>query len=111
MHDVVLLIGNLGQHGFHKTCNRGWLVPHKPSYRYTLAALAANRAVDPLQHHAWVELGFADRRCGERLAATALSGSAAAPPGGRGIVVEPRRWVIEQNFGCSVTAVGGSMTR
>lgn len=65
-----------------------------------LAALAPDLAAHPSLHLAWMDLGFAARRCGELLSRHGIVQELVGTAGRRGFVVEPRRWKVEQTFGC-----------
>jgi hypothetical protein len=47
-----------------------------------------------------MDLGFAAERCGELLARHGVVQELVGTLGRRGFVVEPRRWKVEQTFGC-----------
>ena len=47
-----------------------------------------------------MDLGFAAERCGEFLARHGIVRELVGTPGRPGFVVEPRRWKVEQTFGC-----------
>ena len=49
---------------------------------------------------AWMDLGFAAERCGELLARHGIVQELVGTVGRQGFVVEPRRWKVEQTFGC-----------
>lgn len=65
-----------------------------------LAALAPDLAAHPSLRLAWMDLGFAAGRCGELLARHGIVRELVGTAGRQGFVVEPRRWKIEQTFGC-----------
>lgn len=65
-----------------------------------LAALAPDLAAHPSLRLAWMDLGFAARRCGELRARHGIVRELVGTAGRQGFVVEPRRWKIEQTFGC-----------
>jgi putative transposase len=75
-------------------------VPADVQDRDALAALAPDLAAHPSRHRAWIDLGFAARRCGELLARHGIVRELVGTAGRRGFVVEPRRWKVEQTFGC-----------
>jgi putative transposase len=76
------------------------VVPADVQDRDALAALAPDLAAHPSLRLAWMDLGFAAERCGEFLARHGIVQELVGTPGRRGFVVEPRRWKIEQTFGC-----------
>ena len=76
------------------------VVPADVQDRDTLAALAPDLAAHPSPRLAWVGLGFAAERCGELLARHGIAQELVGTAGRRGSVVEPRRWKVEQTFGC-----------
>src|SRR5437764_4479058 len=47
-----------------------------------------------------MDLGFAAERCGELLARHGVVRELVGTVGRQGFVVEPRRWKVEQTFGC-----------
>ena len=57
-------------------------------------------AAHPSLRLAWMDLGFAAERCGELLARHGVVRELVGTVGRRGFVVEPRRWKVEQTFGC-----------
>jgi putative transposase len=65
-----------------------------------LAARAPDLAAHSSLHLAWMDLGFAARRCGELLSRHGIVQELVGTAGRRGFVVEPRRWKVEQTFGC-----------
>ena len=66
----------------------------------------ALRALDPdLEAHAslllvWLDRGFAGEDPATFLHARGITGEVVGTPGRRGFQVEPRRWKVEQTFGC-----------
>src|ERR687883_241666 len=76
------------------------VVPADVQDRDALAALAPDLAAHPSLRLAWTDLGFAAERCGEFLARHGVVQELVGTPGRRGFVVEPRRWKVEQTFGC-----------
>src|SRR5215203_2095269 len=76
------------------------VVPADVQDRDALAALAPDLAAHPSLRLAWTDLGFAAERCGEFLARHGVIQELVGTPGRRGFAVEPRRWKIEQTFGC-----------
>jgi putative transposase len=76
------------------------VVPAGVQDRDALAALAPDLAAHPSLRLAWTDLGFAAKRCGEFLARHGVVQELAGTAGRRGFVVEPRRWKVEQTFGC-----------
>ena len=77
------------------------VVPADVQDRDALAALAPDLAAHPSLRLAWMDLGFAARALRRASSpATASSGSSSAPSAAAGFVVEPRRWKVEQTFGC-----------
>src|SRR3954471_467298 len=76
------------------------VVPADVQDRDALAALAPDLAVHPSLRLAWMDLGFAAARCGELLARHGIVRELVGTVGRRGFVVEPRRWKVEQTFGC-----------
>ena len=75
-------------------------VPADVQDRDALAALAPDLAAHPSLRLAWMDLGFAAERCGELLARHGIVRELVGTVGRRGFVVEPRRWKVEQTFGC-----------
>ena len=75
-------------------------VPADVQDRDALAALAPDLAAHPSLLLAWMDLGFAAERCGELLARHGVVRELVGTVGRRGFVVEPRRWKVEQTFGC-----------
>ena len=76
------------------------VVPADVQDRDALAALAPDLAAHPSLRLAWMDLGFAAERCGELLARHGIVRELVGTVGRRGFVVEPRRWKVEQTFGC-----------
>ena len=76
------------------------VVPADMQDRDALAALAPDLAAHPSLRLAWMDLGFAAERCGEFLARHGIVRELVGTPGRPGFVVEPRRWKVEQTFGC-----------
>jgi len=76
------------------------VVPADVQDRDALAALAPDLAAHPSLRLAWMDLGFAAERCGELLARHGVVRELVGTVGRRGFVVEPRRWKVEQTFGC-----------
>ena len=76
------------------------VVPADVQDRDALAALAPDLAAHPSLRLAWMDLGFAAERCGELLAHHGIVRELVGTPGRRGFVVEPRRWRVDQTFGC-----------
>src|ERR671928_1487734 len=75
-------------------------VPADVQGRDALAALAPDLAAHPSLRLAWMDLGFAAERCGGPLARHGVVRELVGTVGRRGFVVEPRRWKVEQTFGC-----------
>src|SRR4051794_9813269 len=76
------------------------VVPADVQDRDALAALAPDLAAHPSLRLAWMDLGFAAERCGELLARHGVVRELVGTVGRQGFVVEPRRWKVEQTFGC-----------
>ena len=76
------------------------VVPADVQDRDALAALAPDLAAHPSLRLAWMDLGFAAERSGEFLARHGIVQELVGTAGRRGFVVEPRRWKVEQTFGC-----------
>jgi putative transposase len=76
------------------------VVPADVQDRDALAALAPDLAAHPSLRLAWMDLGFAAERCGELLARHGIVRELVGTVGRRGFVVAPRRWKVEQTFGC-----------
>ena len=76
------------------------VVPADVQDRDALAALAPDLAAHPSLRLAWMDLGFAAERCGELLARHGIVRELVGTVGRQGFVVEPRRWKVEQTFGC-----------
>ena len=76
------------------------VVPADVQDRDALATLAPDLAAHPSLRLAWMDLGFAAERCGELLARHGIVQELVGTLGRRGFVVEPRRWKVEQTFGC-----------
>jgi putative transposase len=76
------------------------VVPADVQDRDALVTLAPDLAAHPSLRLAWMDLGFAAERCGELLARHGVVQELVGTLGRRGFVVEPRRWKVEQTFGC-----------
>jgi putative transposase len=76
------------------------VVPADVQDRDALATLAPDLAAHPSLRLAWMDLGFAAERCEELLARHGIVQELVGTLGRRGFVVEPRRWKVEQTFGC-----------
>jgi putative transposase len=76
------------------------VVPADVQDRDALAARAPDLAAHPSLRLAWTDLGSAAERCGELLARHGVARELVGTVGRRGFVVEPRRWKVEQTFGC-----------
>src|SRR3954452_11614161 len=76
------------------------VVPADVQDRDALAALAPDLAAHPSLRLAWMDLGFAAEHCGELLARHGIVRELVGTVGRQGFVVEPRRWKVEQTFGC-----------
>jgi putative transposase len=76
------------------------VVPADVQDRDALAALGLDLAAYPSLLLAWMDLGFAARRCGAFLARHGVARELVGTAGRQGFVVEPRRWKVEQTFGC-----------
>ena len=76
------------------------VVPADVQDRDALAALAPDLAAHPSLRLVWMDLGFAAERCGELLARHGVVRELVGTVGRSGFVVEPRRWKVEQTFGC-----------
>ncbi len=76
------------------------VVPADVQDRDALAALAPDLAAHPSLLLAWMDLGFAAQRCGAFLARHGVTRELVGTVGRKGFVVEPRRWKVEQTFGC-----------
>ncbi len=76
------------------------VVPADVQDRDALAALAPDLAIHPSLLLAWMDLGFAARRCSRLLAHYGVIQELVGTTGRKGFVVEPRRWKVEQTFGC-----------
>jgi putative transposase len=76
------------------------VVPADLQDRDALAALAPDLVAHPSLRLVWMDLGFAAERCGEFLARHGIVRELVGTPGRPGFVVEPRRWKVEQTFGC-----------
>src|SRR5687768_12733042 len=76
------------------------VVPADVQDRDALATLAPDLAAHPSLRLAWMDLGFAAERCGELLARHGIVQELVGTVGRRDFVVEPRRWKVEQTFGC-----------
>src|SRR4051812_6897016 len=68
--------------------------------RDALAALGPDLAAHPSLLLAWMDLGFAARRCGAFLARRGVARELVGTVGRGGFVVGPGRWKVEQPFGC-----------
>ena len=76
------------------------VVPADVQDRDALATLAPDLAAHPSLRLAWMDLGFAAERCDKLLARHGIVQELVGTLGRRGFVVEPRRWKVEQTFGC-----------
>jgi putative transposase len=76
------------------------VVPADVQDRDALAALAPDLAAHPSLRLAWMDLGFAARRCGKLLARHGVVQELVGTAGRKGFAIEPRRWKVEQTFGC-----------
>src|SRR6187431_1240752 len=76
------------------------VVPADVQDRDALATLAPDLAAHPSLRLTWMDLGFAAERCDELLARHGIVQELVGTLGRRGFVVEPRRWKVEQTFGC-----------
>ena len=75
-------------------------MPADTQDRDALATLAPDLAAHPSLRLAWMDLGFAAERCDELLARHGIVQELVGTLSRRGFVVEPRRWKVEQTFGC-----------
>ena len=76
------------------------VVPADVQDRDALDALGPDLEAHPSLRLAWMDLGFAARRCGAFLARHGVARELVGTAGRKGFVVEPRRWKVEQTFGC-----------
>src|SRR3954465_2786473 len=76
------------------------VVPADVRDRDALAALAPDLAAHPSLRLAWMDLGFAGDEPEAFLDRHRLRQDIVGTVGRQGFVVEPRRWKVEQTFGC-----------
>jgi transposase len=76
------------------------IVPADVQDRDAIAALEPDLAAHPSLLTIWLDHGFAAERCGELLERRGIVRELVGTKGRKGFVVEPRRWKIEQSFGC-----------